>query len=214
MPDGDRVHSRLSYHYHKVYKQICDGQFGYEAMAREVSYAMIKDIRKYGNEPITLIRLAVAQLEQIPTEPLFKEIVDWAEESRAIEKLSQQIYGKTRAIDLAVKACKDYLHELRYELQYGNHQYHIFFNIVKKYLWNVYQAEFEAKVPTQMHYKGVDREIVNARLTEMQPYVMQKLESFASQIVKRKNVNLLHLPRHTKPKQSIDMDTDVFQLVG
>lgn len=96
MPDGDRVHPRLAYHYQKPYKQICEGQFENKALAREVVRAMIKDIRKYGNDPITLIKRVADQLEQLPTKPHFAASIDWDEESRTIDKLSQQIYGIAR----------------------------------------------------------------------------------------------------------------------
>ncbi len=215
MPDGDRIHSQLSYHYHKAYKQICDGQFAEDTLARDVLRAMTKDIRKYGNGPINLIKEVAAQFEQLPIEPLLKATIDWNDVNRAIEKLAKQANGKTRGIDLAVKACKDFLHELRYELQYGNHSPTIKSEITKKYLWNVYRAEFEDRVPgVPQHYNNVDKGIVNARLTEMRPYIMQGLEKFVVHIVKHGNVNVLQLPRSTKPKQVIEIDSDLSQLVG
>src|SRR2546421_174748 len=104
MPDGDRVHSKLSYHYHKVYKQICEGQFASEDLARKVLHGMIKDIQKYGDAPITLLKQATVQIEQLPTDSLFLPTINWNEVNRTLEKLAQQIYGQIRGIDLAVKA--------------------------------------------------------------------------------------------------------------
>jgi hypothetical protein len=114
MPDGDKVHARLAPIYQKVYKQLCEGQYGSEELAIEALRSIKKNIQNYGNGPLKLIEQVAAQLKQIPTEPLLREIIDWSEESTKVDKLAQQASGTKRAIDLVVKACKEQLQELRY----------------------------------------------------------------------------------------------------
>ncbi len=220
MPDGDIVHSKLSRYYQKVYKQICDGQFGGEALAHELLHTVIKDIQKYGDEPITLIKNVAVQFEQLPTGPLLKPTINWDNQIRAIEDIARKIDGNRRGIALAIKASKDFVYEFKQELKYGDYSRHIFSEITRKYLQNIYRADFEDLVPAiSQHYKGVSQEFVRDRLVEMQPYVMQGLEKYVSQIVKSQSINYLSLPRNTQSKTPIPsntnlLNTDLSQLTG
>lgn len=139
MPDGDIVHVHLAHVYQKVYKQLCEGQYGDEELALEALRALERNIQSYGDEPIKLIEQVVARLEQIPAEPLLREMVDWSEERRVIDKLAQQANGSKRAIYLAVKACKEQVQEL----QQGECPQDLMFEIAIKYMRNVYISNFE-----------------------------------------------------------------------
>jgi len=62
-------------------------------------------LQDYGDEPLKLIQQIATMMNQIPDEPLLKQLVDWSEKSQIIDRYAQQIDGHRTAMDLAVKAC-------------------------------------------------------------------------------------------------------------
>lgn len=114
MPDGDKVHVNLAHRYQKVYKQICEGQYDDAELAYEVLGALKRDLQRYGDEPLQLVQQVTTELNQIPDEPLLKQLVDWGEASQKIDRFAQQNSGPLMAKELAVKACQQQLQELRY----------------------------------------------------------------------------------------------------
>jgi hypothetical protein len=106
MPAGDIVHVRLAPRYQKPYKQICEGRFGDAELAHSVLRPLMRDLKDYGDEPLKLIHQIATVLNQIPDEPLLKQLVDWSEKSQIIDRYAQQIDGRRTAMELAVKACQ------------------------------------------------------------------------------------------------------------
>lgn len=208
MPDGDRVHGHLAPIYQKVYKQLCEGQYGSEELAIEALRSIRRNIQDYGHGPIRLIEQVAEQLKQIPTEPLFKELVDWSEVFTKIDKLAQQAFGPKRAIELAVKACKEHVQEL----QQGECSSDVLFELTIKYLRNVYIANFEKHMPLAEHYTGVSQSTLDVRLDCMRPHVVQGIVALAMQVVRRGSIHSLQLPRRPKLKHPIDLDTDLSQI--
>lgn len=45
MPDGDIVHVHLAHVYQKVYKQLCEGEYGDEELALEALRALKRNIQ-------------------------------------------------------------------------------------------------------------------------------------------------------------------------
>ena len=205
MPDGDKVHAHLAPIYQKVYKQLCEGQYGSEELAIEALRSIKKNIQNYGDGPLNLIEQVAAQLKQIPTEPLLREIIDWSEESTKVDKLAQQASGTKRAVDLVLKACKEQLQELRH----GAYPQDLMFELTIKYLRNVYMSNFEKHIPLAKHYHGVSQATVDARLDCMWPHVDQGIVALAMQVVHKGSIHSLRLPRRPKLKCPIDLDADL-----
>lgn len=132
-------------------------------------------------------------MQQIPTEPLLKELVDWSEECTKIDKLARQASGPKRAIELAVKACKEQVQELRQ----GECSRDMLFELTVKYLRNVYIANFEKHMPLAEHYKGVSQAALDVRLDCMRPHVVQGIVALAMQVVRKGSIHSLRLPRLT-----------------
>jgi hypothetical protein len=209
MPDGDKVHTGLALIYQKSYKQICDGQFGGRELADEVISAVWKNIQKDGDKFIPLFQQIAEQCKQIQDRLLFEEI-DWQQEIEYIDELSRPSYASKRAKSLAVEACKEQVRELRYGATASN--YHI--EILNKYMWNVYKANFTGRLPlTPSYYQGVSLEYVNNRLETMRPFVEVKILQYAEQIYHDGTVLLRRRPPRLAGKnEGITKDTDVFTI--
>jgi len=219
MPDDDKVNPQLAYHYQKCYKQLCEGQSN-ETLAQEAIGGLLKDIKKYGNIPIELLKQASSLIhETMPISNLLREATDWLALYDTVESLSQKSFGRVRGIELATRATKEYL----YELQYSEHIVllsadTIFHDITMKYLYHLYRADFAKKATASCrYYPGVDQEIINTRLAEMYPQVIIRLEKITEQLMNKGNVSTLRLP-HTHQAQISTtanlLDADLFQLVS
>lgn len=206
MPDGDRVHKGLGWKYQKTYKQVCDGQFGGKELAEEVVPAVWKDIQDGGDVPIQLLREVAAQCQQILDRRVFEQI-DWQQEFMHVDDLAQPMYANRRLKTLAVEACKEQLQDLRN----GGNPSDCHIELLTKYMWNVYVAQFSEKVPlSPSHYKGVSREFVSERLEVMKPYVKEQLLPYAERVYHQNTVHLTWRPRqHSKGKSNYDIDTDI-----
>jgi hypothetical protein len=209
MPDGDNVHVNLKYRYQKVYKQICEGQYDNVALAHEALRPLKRDLRDYGAEPLILLRQVTTMLSQIPDEPLLKQCVDWGEKSQLIDRWAQQISGRPTAMELAVKACKQQLQELRSNTCPPD----VTKELYKKYVSEVYKANFEGRVPLAQHYNGTSRDIVDARLQGMRAHVEQGIDNFVAQMMR--NGSVTSLRRRPMARRPIGLNDDLLaQLVG
>lgn len=208
MPDGDKIHSRLSGRYQKPYLQICEGQYGAAELARDVARVLKRDLREYGSRPTECMARIAQELQQLPREPLLQATIDWSEQSRMIDRLAQQTKGNRRAIELVVQAGKQLLHELRYGRPVGN----IDQALHERYVQNIYHANFEARIPLAPPPNGVPYETVAARLDDMRPHVEREIATLAAQLHRGKDPSDLRLHRRAKPSRSIDLHMDLSSL--
>lgn len=208
MPDGDKIHSRLSGRYRKPYLQICEGQYGAAELARDVARALKKDLHEYGSKPTECVARIAQQLQQLPREPLLQITIDWSEQSRMIDQLAQQTKGNRRAIELVVQAGKQLLHELRYGRPVGN----IDQELHERYVRNIYHANFEARIPLAPPPNGLPYETVTAKLHDIRPHMDREIATLAAQLHRRKDVAGLRLRRRAKSNRSIDLHMDLSSL--
>jgi hypothetical protein len=214
MPDRDIVHKNLPYRWQKVYKQICEGRFGDAELAHEVLRPLRRDLQDYGDEPLKLIHQIATVLNQIPDEPLLKQLVDWSEMSQSIDRCAQQIDGHRTAMELAVKACQRQLQTLRYSSGSYDSTEETSLSIGGKYVDAVYKANFEERVPLAQHYNGVDQVTVDARLRGMRVHAEQGIAHFAAQMIRNGSVTSLRCPPMARPTIGLDYDLSEFSTVG
>lgn len=208
MPDGDRIYGKLTQAYEKPYEQICEGYFNDDIIAWNVLDAVKGDLKRYGEEPIVLIRQVVQRIQVLPREPLLKLTVDWNRERQGIERFARMSKGNRRGLDLAVEACKRYLHELQFCSGAADHT----FALVEAYMQRVYEANFEERMPLGEHHNGVDQSMVYTRLEVLRPLVLNGLSGFASQVARRGKVSRLSRPVWLRKPETITADTDIFAL--
>ena len=149
MPDGDRVHGKLAGRYQKVYKQLCEGHFSEDHIAHEVLLPVKEELQRQGDAVIGLIDRAAARCEQIVIELAVGNQIDWDKEALMIEKQSQRMYAKQTARDLVAGACKEQLQDIR---RHGAHNLNFPVEIMRKYMWKLYEAKFQAIVPLKKRH--------------------------------------------------------------
>lgn len=205
MPDGDRVHKGLTWKYQNPYKKVCDGQYGGEQLAYDVVSAVWKDIQQGGDKLLLLCQHVSEQCQHILSRSK-AELIDWQHEHAQVDEIAQPIYTDRRLKALAIEACKEQLQDLRY----GANPSNCYVEILRKYSWNVYIAQFEERVPlTPKHYQNVSREFVRGRLELMRPDVQERLLQYIKQTFREGTVHLARTPRQ-RIKQKYTIDTDVF----
>jgi hypothetical protein len=210
MPDADKVHAKLCGSHRGVYKKICEDHFSEEDLAHDELRAIIKDVGCYGDEPLQLIRKAVAVLNQIPTGPLFlnNSAINWAVIRRQLETIAQTHSSLTTSsqigIDLALRSCQEFLHDIRYGIVVGNIEEA---KVIRNYLVNVYKANFEERIQLSRHYNDADPNFVAARVEGMRPYIEKDIQFIAQQIERKGSVRSLRRP--AKVKQPVELSENL-----
>jgi hypothetical protein len=162
-----------------------------------------RDLKDYGAAPLTLLQQVTTMLSQIPDEPLLKQSVDWGEKSRLIDRWARQISGHRIAVALAVRACKQQLQELRS----STCPHDVTKELYKKYVSEVYKANFEGRVPLAQHYNGTSQDIVDARLQGMRAHVEQGMDNFVAQMMR--NGSVTSLRRRPMARRPIGLNEDL-----
>ena len=193
MPDGDKIHAKLRFFYQNAYKQLCETPFNAENVARELLRSIRKSVEyDGGGKPFRMLEAAAPRLESLPQESLARQLVDWAGEAYALEQLAKATQCKKRVVELALTTAKQVLHDLRNGVPTPQG---IVQELHGNYLTNLYQSEFEGKIPLAEHYNGVSQQTVNERLGAIRPFVVEGLEKFAEQIKRRGDAAALRLPK-------------------
>lgn len=112
MPDDDIVNPNLASRYRKPYKQLCEGFYGSEIIAQEIARGLVKDIQRYGNPPIELIKHYLFHVSIDDNQLLFRyrsaipghvaDLIDLAFAVYVADRLSNRKSNHPRRIHLAL----------------------------------------------------------------------------------------------------------------
>jgi len=208
MPDGDIVHPLLSPRYQGLYQQVCEGQFDEEALAHKALYCLKREVEDFGDEPLHLIAREAALFEAIFLQLQQGQEVDWVHERRKLKQLRRYIDGHGRALDLVVKACEQQLRDLEMNYHYRITPADYQWEITRKYLIAVYDAQFEKRAgQLRRPHSQADPEFVRQRLSALRPGVIKGVEYYVDQIVQKGTFGDLRRPR--RPKRMIDINEDL-----
>ena len=79
MPDGDKYHSKLSWHYQEAYREICERKSDRSEIVRTVTSALLRDLKKsYGDQPIKHAKRLGEMLQRAIKNAGNNSSVDWA----------------------------------------------------------------------------------------------------------------------------------------
>jgi len=207
MPDGDIVHDRLRRLYHEPYKWLCQGKATSDECARAVLGKLKKDIQNKGNLPIVLIQSMADSLIQSVSTINELGAKEYAALSMEFDRLVQQSDGRPDLKELALRAGKSILCDLRYGqgIDVGNASG----LMVKRYINEVYESEFKERIPlTSKHYAGVDHATLSERIKEIEPHIRIGISKFAEDATNKHGVARLSLPKRSSQK-AIDRDEDL-----
>jgi len=209
MPDGDIVHNRLRRFYQKPYKWLCEGKATSDECARVVLESLKKDLIQKGDLPLRLCQGMADVLAQAITTNDALGAGAYAALSMEFDGLVQQFDGRPDLKELALRAGKSVVHDLRYghaqEIDISNASV----IIVNRYMNAVYESEFKERVPlTSEHYAGVDQLTLSERIEEIEPDIKVGIGKFAKDAINKQSVAKLSLPRRSSRKV-IDLDEDL-----
>lgn len=202
MPDRDKIHERLPRRYWRVYDQIIEWQFTPQVLADEVLCRYKDDVKKYGDAPIGLIFQVAEAIAPAITEPLLAP--DWRELSMTIDTFAGELDASPRVSDLARRACKEQLAELRADEMPDD----LPPAMVLKYLIQIYDSSFEGAVPQTTHPNGVTHDEIVFRLRAIRPFIIEQLKALARQITDKRTVQRLRLPKRLH-KTIVEKETDL-----
>jgi hypothetical protein len=207
MPDGDIVHNKLRRLYHKPYKWLCEGKATSDECARAVLEKLKQDIKDKGDLPVMLIQSMADRLVQSVSTVNELGAGDYAALSMEFDGLVQQSDGRPDLKELALRAGKSVLCDLRYgqEIDVGNASG----VMLERYMNEVYESEFKERIPlTSNHYAGVDQATLSERIKKIEPDIKVGISKFVKDVINKQSVAKLSLPRRSSRK-AIDLDEDL-----
>ncbi|MFZ9736966.1 MAG: hypothetical protein ACO3EZ_03050 [Prochlorotrichaceae cyanobacterium] len=207
MADGDIVHRGLRRLYHKPYKWLCEGACTSDECARLMLETLKKDLQAKGDLPIVLSQAMADRLEGTISNPQVARESDFIKLSIEFDALAQEADGSPFLKELALRAGKSFLHDLRNGL--GVDISHALEAILAKYMHEVYESEFKERIPLNLeHHAGVTQATLENRIEAIQPNIESGIQKFARNAMRNQTVARLSLPRRFSRK-SIDLDEDL-----
>jgi hypothetical protein len=207
MPDGDIVHNRLRWVYQKPYKWLCEGKANSDECARVVLNALKKDLIRKGSLPVVLAHSMGSKLVQSVSSIGQHGSVDWAALSIAFDQLAQRADGRHDLKELALRAGKSVLRDLRYgQVVSVENAPNL---ILSRYMHEVYESEFKERVPlTPKHHAGIDSAALNQRINTIESIIRNATCQWADKAVRDRKIEKIQLPRR-QHVQKVDMDEDL-----
>ena len=201
MSDADRI-GKLSPRWSSIYRTMSEGYVDNLSLADTIMESLHKDIRRYGNNPISFIKKVAIRLNDIRNHSSLLSSSNWLDENTFIRELgSRYEYSKVnkRGMEIAMYACEDVLREIRYGQPVGN----IEEILMDQYIQRIYTRNFVGEV--QMKADGY---VVKQKIDEISTLVDDGIVSLASQLVEKRSVKDLRLQR-IAPKIPITLETEI-----
>lgn len=201
MSDADRF-GKLSPRWLSVSRKMSEGYVDNLSLADTVMESLHKDIRRYGNDPISFIKKVAIRLNSIRNRSSLLSSSNWLDENTFIRDLgSEYEYSKAnkRGIEIAIYACEDVLREIRYRKVIGN----IEEILMEQYIQRIYSRNFVGEVQVK-----TDGHVVKQKIDEISTLVDDGIVSLASQLGEKRSVKDLRLQR-LAPKIPITLETEI-----
>jgi len=194
MPDADKIHSKLAYRHQKTYSELYEGVMELDEIANNQLRTFKKDVQGYGDAPVILIcQVAALVIDSIPNEPLLRLSIDWKKLNTQIDELARNVSFQNetykRGINLAINACKQHLLALKQGERSENHK----ITIISRYLWKVYEAEFESPILSTDH-----PEFIQMRLEALRQHMKPGVAKYAEQIARTDSTCRMRKPPRRK----------------
>jgi chorismate mutase len=207
MPDGDIVHSQLSWFYQKPYKLLCEGKDNSSEYAWVVKGAVIRDIKKNYGIGITYAKQIGEMFRQAMENADQNSCVNYAALSTEIDRQVGQAKVKHHVQELLRRAAKGILHEFRYN--HTAETSNLPEAVVKRLFQEIYKSNFEQRIPlTSNHHADVDNATITERVEALSSDILGEISKWASKATADGDVkNLRRSPR--KKVKEIDLDEDL-----
>src|SRR5688572_12357526 len=176
MPDGDFTHNKVGRDYKKPYEALCEGHFTEERVAQMIAKALVKTLKKYGNNPVQLANRVFSEICDALNQNFDIEL---SVESKVINQVAFELMGHRRAMPLAIDACKEYVMQVIEGKNQGT-----IVPLIRNYVERALAADFLERFPLDGHHNNASPEFVRERLEKVRPHLGQEIEHIVSQIAK------------------------------
>ncbi len=195
MPDGDVVYYGVGRGYAGAYNELCEGYFSDEHVAGTIAKALRKSLKRYGNQPVTLVIQTFADVSSAASSGV---VIQPVQESYQIDETARQLMGHRRGTPLAADASKEYVMQVSQGI---GHTVTVV-SVLRGYVSRVLQADFYEHLPLLNHHNDVAPEIIDQRLEKVRPHLDAEIERIAAHIAKTGRVDRLRKePRdHATPQ--------------
>ncbi|MBN3877266.1 MULTISPECIES: hypothetical protein [unclassified Nostoc] len=211
MPDGDKYHSKLSWHYQEAYREICERKSDRSEVVWTLTKALLGNIKKnYGDQPVKYAKQVGAMLQgaiENSGNTGNNSSVDWATLSKEIDRQVQQAKLKYYEKGLLLRAGKGILQEFRYHQRIDTSNLPEV--IVRQLFVEIYKSNFEERIPlTFDHYAGLDRITVMECVEAINPDILAEIGKWAKKATLDENVKKLRRSPRQKVKE-IDLEENL-----
>lgn len=179
MPDGDKYHNRLSWHYQEAYREICERKSDRNEIVWTLTKALLQNIKKnYGEQPVKHAKQLGEMLQGAIENAGNNSSVDWATLSKKIDGQVKQAKLKPYEKGLLLRAGKGILQEFRYHRRIDTSNLPEV--IVRQLFVEIYKSNFEERIPlTYDHYAGLDRITVMECVEAISPDILAEIGKWA-----------------------------------
>jgi len=197
MPDGDIVHSKLSWFYQNPYKLLCEGKDNSSEYAWVVKGAVIRDIKKNYGIGITYAKQIGEMFRQAMENADQNSCVNYAALSTEIDRQVGQAKVKHNVQELLRRAGKGILHEFRYH--HAAETSNLPEAVVERFFQEVYKAKFVECIPlTPNHHADVDNATITERVEALRSDMLAEISKWASKATADGDVKNLRRSRRKK----------------
>lgn len=197
MPDGDVVYHGVGRGYAGAYNELCEGYFSDEQVAGKIAKALRKGLKRYGNQPITLVTQTFADVSDAVARGTG---IQSTQESYLIDQTARELMGHRRGTPLAVDACKEYVMQVCAGA--GNSLTVV--SVIRGYVSRVLQADFYEHLPLLNHHNDISSEVVDQRIQQVRPHLDVEIEKIVAQIAKTGRVDRLRKEPRDRTKSQPD----------
>lgn len=207
MADGDIVHSRLSWPYEKPYIALCKEEYDRNECSWLAMEALLKDIKKkYGVLAVKLAKSMGESLVQAIKNADENSFVDFRAANMKLQQLAQQAKVPHYVGELALRAGKGILHEIRYNQK--KYTSNLPEALMQRFFQEVYKSKFEECIPLTLNDNAnVDHATVTERIEAIRPDIVAQISKLAKTATVDEDVkNLRQAPRR---EVKLDLDEDL-----
>ncbi|OCQ98767.1 hypothetical protein BCD64_22180 [Nostoc sp. MBR 210] len=208
MADGDKYHSKLSWHYQEAYRDLCERKFDSSEIVWTVKKALLQDIKKsYGDQPVKQAKRLGEMLQGAIKNVSSHSSVDWATLSKDIDRQVGQTELKYYEKGLLLRAGKDILNQFRYNRRLDTSNLPEV--VVGQLFLEIYKSNFEERIPlTSEHYAGLDRITVMECIEAINPEISAEISKWAKKATVDEDVKKLRRSPRQKVKE-IDLEENL-----
>lgn len=208
MPDGDKYHSKLSWHYQEAYKGLCERKCDHNENVWNLKKALLLDIKKnYGVSSVQHAKRIGKMLQEAIENAVKNNSVDWSTLSTEIDRQVRQSNVTHYVKGLLYRASKGILHEFRYNQRVDNSN--LPKAVVERLFQEIYKSNFEERIPlTSNHHAGLDHATVMELVETQRPDILDQISKWAKTATVHEDLKNLRRSPREKVKE-IDLDEDL-----